>query len=208
MMINMTLSEFLAETASNSPAPGGGSVSALVGALGAALTCMVGSLTTEKDADAATLAKVAGTKAEALRLMEELKGAVDKDTEVFNRVMAAYKLPKATDEEKQARTAAIQTALKGAADEPFRAAGLCLEVMKQALVMLKHGNKNAASDAVVSGLLAHAALYGALCNVKINLNFIRDADYGAAMNERTHALTAAGDALLADLKSLEAEIIG
>ena len=208
MLVKMTLSEFLAETASNSPAPGGGSVSALVGALGAALTAMVGSLTTEKDADAESLAKVAAIKAEAVRLMNSLEAAVDRDTEVFNGVMAAFKLPKATDEEKAARTAAIQAALKGAADEPFSAAALCLDVMKQANAMLKLGNKNAASDAVVSGLLAHAALYGSLCNVKINLNSIKDADYVAKMKERVSALAAESETLLKTLKAQEAEVIG
>lgn len=208
MLINMTLDEFLTEAASATPAPGGGSVSALVGALGAALTSMVCELTTEKDADQATLAQVAQAKTEAMALMDSLKQAVDRDTQVFNKVMDAYRMPKATDEEKQRRSAAIQNSLKEAADEPCRAAELSLEVMKKAHIMLKIGNKNAASDAAVAGLLAHAALHGALYNVKINIGVIKDAEYVSSMKRRSDALIAESDQLLVSLKTLAAEIIG
>lgn len=208
MLINMTLNEFLSEAASATPAPGGGSVSALVGALGAALTSMVCELTTEKDADQATLSQIAQIKAEVLGLMDDLKQAVDRDTQVFNKVMDAYRMPKATDEEKQKRSSAIQNSLKEAADEPCRAAELCLEVMKKAHVMLKIGNKNAASDAAVAGLLAHAALHGALYNVQINVGAIKDADYAGSMKRRSETLISESDRLLVNLKSLAAEVIG
>ncbi|HMM22891.1 MAG TPA: cyclodeaminase/cyclohydrolase family protein [Selenomonadales bacterium] len=208
MLINMTLKDFLAEAASATPAPGGGSVSALVGALGAALTSMVCELTTEKDADPAALAQVAQTKTEVLALMDSLQQAVDRDTQVFNKVMDAYRMPKATDAEKQVRSAAIQNSLKEAADEPCGAAALCLEVMKKASAMLRIGNRNAASDAAVAGLLAHAALHGALYNVKINIGAVKDADYTDRMKRRIDALTAESDQLLASLKALAAEVIG
>jgi len=194
MLINMTMNEFLTETASSSPAPGGGSVSALVGALGAALTLMVCELTTGKDDS--DLTRLAATKAEASRLQEELKQMVDRDTVVFNKVMAAYKMPKASDAEKQVRSASIQETLKAAAEEPFRAAAMCLEVM------------NAASDAAVAGLMAYAALHGALYNVRINISAVKDDAYTATMRDRSQALADEADRILANLKKMAAEIIG
>ncbi|MDR3589116.1 MAG: cyclodeaminase/cyclohydrolase family protein [Negativicutes bacterium] len=206
MLINLTLDQFLAETASASPAPGGGSVSALVGALGAALAAMVCELTSSKEE--AVLTQLAAARNEASRLQEELKQAVDRDTVVFNKVMTAYKLPKASEEEKRVRAASIQDALKAAADEPCRAAELGLEVLKQAVTMLQIGNRNAASDAAVSGLMAHAALHGALYNVRINIGAIKDETYTAAMRVRCHALATEADLVAADLKQLAAEVIG
>lgn len=208
MLIKMSLEDFLAETASASPAPGGGSVAALVGALGAALAAMVGELTGGKDAEPAALALVADARRETGRLLAELKQAVDRDTAVFNKVMDAYRLPKASDGEKSARSAAIQAALKEAAEEPLRAAGYCLEVMGQALIMLENGNKNAASDAAVAGLLGHAALHGSLYNVKINIAAIKDAAYAEAMKRRADALAAEADSLQARIQRLAAEVIG
>jgi methenyltetrahydrofolate cyclohydrolase len=206
MLINMTMNEFLTETASSSPAPGGGSVSALVGALAAALTLMVCELTTDKDDS--DLVRLAAVKAEASQLQEELKQMVDRDTIVFNKVMAAYKMPKASDAEKQVRSVSIQEALKAAADEPFRAAGMCLEVMNQAVTMLEIGNRNAASDAAVAGLTSYAALHGALYNVRININAVKDDAYTATIRDRSQALADEADRMLANLKKMAAEIIG
>lgn len=208
MLINMTLTDFLNETASNSPAPGGGSVSALAGALGAALSSMVGELSIGKDADSDTKTKFQGMIRICKDLMKDLSEAVDKDTEAFNMVMAAFKMPKGTDEEKKARSAAIQEAMKEAAELPYETALLCIDVMNMAIDMLKAGNKNAASDAAVSGMMGYAALYGALYNVKINLNSIKDTEYVEAMKKKVEALISEGEELLLKVKEAAAQNIG
>ena len=150
MLINMTLEEFLKETSSNSPAPGGGSLSALAGALGAALSSMVGNLSIGKDTDKEEKVKMLGKIKICTDLVDSLKDAVDSDTEAFNKVMAAFKMPKETDEDKKARSLAIQEGMKEAAELPYETAVLCIDVMNMAIDMLKEGNKNAASDASVS----------------------------------------------------------
>lgn len=208
MLINKTVEEFVNETASGAPTPGGGSVSALVGALGAALASMVGELTLGKDMDN----EVKHTMQGSVRVCEDLKDslmkAVDEDTEAFNKVMAAYRMPKSTEEEKKARSLAIQEGLMDAAEAPYEAALLCIDVMNVALDMLKDGNKNAASDASVAGFLGYAALNGSVYNIKLNLNSIKDKEYVDTMSSRVKALLQEGEELLSKIKGLSAEIIG
>lgn len=208
MLINMTLEEFLKETASNSPAPGGGSVSALAGALGAALSCMVGNLSIGKDTEKEEKIRIQGKVKICEDLVSSLKDAVDKDTEAFNKVMAAFKMPKETDEDKKARSLAIQEGMKEAAELPYETAVLCIDVMNMAIDMLKEGNKNAASDAAVSGFMGYAALNGAIYNVKINLNSIKDTEYVNVMKPKVEALVAEGEMLLSKIKLLSSEAIG
>jgi methenyltetrahydrofolate cyclohydrolase len=208
MLVNYTISEFLNETASKSPAPGGGSVSALAGALGAALSSMVCNLSTSDDRGSETTAKLEELSRKSHQLMSGLQAGIDRDTEAFNQVMAAYKLPKSTDEEKQKRSASIQQAMKAAADEPFQTAVMCLEGMKMAFTILQIGNKNAASDAAVSGLMAYAGLNGALFNVKINLSSIKDIEYVEKMKCRNAELGAEAERTLLEFKTLANEIIG
>lgn len=207
MLVNMQLEEFLNETSSDSPAPGGGSVCALVGALGAALCSMVGELTIGKEEgeDRARLETMINA---CHSMMDELKAGVDADTGAFNKVISAYKMPKANDEEKKARSAAIQLALKEASELPYKTAKLCMDVMNMAFDMLKVGNRNASSDASVAALLGYAALNGALYNVKINLNSIKDTAYTAEMKQKVDYLTLQSDSLLAAIKAKSAEIIG
>ena len=121
--------------------------------------------------------------------MEKLTRAVDEDAAAFNDVMAAYKMSKTTEEEKQARLATIQQTMKKAALLPLGVAADCLEVLKLAGRILPIGNANAASDAAVSGLMAYAALQGAIYNVKINLGFIRDTDFCADIRKQITALS-------------------
>lgn len=208
MLINMTLNEFLNEAASSSPAPGGGSVCALAGALGAALSSMVGELSVKKDIDEETKDSIESLMLKARSLQDNLEECIDKDTESFNRVLSALKMPKGTDEEKKVRSEAVQESLKYASELPYKTALLCLDVMKIAIEMLKMGNKNAASDASVSGFLAFAALNGALYNVKINLNSIKDNEFVRDRNEKIHALAEESEELLCRIKSISAEIIG
>jgi len=204
----MTLEEFLKETASNSPAPGGGSVSALAGALGAALSSMVGNLSIGKDTTREEKAKMQGKIKICTDLIDSLKDGVDKDTEAFNKVMDAFKLPKETDEDKKVRSSAIQEAMKEAAEQPYETALLCIDVMNMSIDMLKEGNKNAASDAAVSGFMGYAALQGAICNVKINLNSIKDSEYVGTMKSKVEELLEEGEHLLSKIKLLSNEIIG
>lgn len=208
MLYDLTIDNFLDKTSSSSPTPGGGSVCALVGALGAALSSMVGELTVDKDMDGDTKIKIKGSIKICKDLMKSLKEGMDKDTEAFNRVMTSYKMPKTNDEEKQIRSAAIQEALKKAAEEPYEVALLCLDVMKVAIDMLKIGNKNAASDAAVSGFLAYAALNGAIYNVKINLNSIKDEGFVRIMSSSVRSLIDEGEGLLTEIKEISAKVIG
>ncbi|SDF67867.1 cyclodeaminase/cyclohydrolase family protein [Sporolituus thermophilus] len=183
MLVNKTIVEFIDELASASPAPGGGSTAALAGALGAALCAMVAKLTSgDKFQDVA--AEVREISAAASDLKDRLLRYVDEDTAAFNKVMAAYRLPKQAAEEKERRTAAIQQALKEAADLPMAVAQACLDVLRLAVRVIKVGNPNAASDAAVAGALAYAALQGALYNVKINLSSIKDEEYTTRMKAK------------------------
>jgi formiminotetrahydrofolate cyclodeaminase len=208
MLKDMTIEEFLNETASDSPAPGGGSVSALVGALGAALSSMVGELSVGKESNDDIKTEIINYMNECRGLMNGLKESIDKDTDAFNAVMAAFRMPKGTEEEKSKRSIEIQSAIKNAAEVPYNTAVLCLRVMDIATKMLKKGNKNAASDAAVSGLLGYAALNGALYNVKINLNSIKDDQYIQQIKKEVENLTLKGEELLSTIKALSQETIG
>jgi formiminotetrahydrofolate cyclodeaminase len=208
MLKDMTIEEFLYETASDSPAPGGGSVSALVGALGAALSSMVGELSVGKESNDDIKTEIINYMNECRSLMNGLKESIDKDTDAFNAVMAAFRMPKGTEEEKSKRSKEIQSAFKNAAEVPYNTAVLCLGVMDIATEMLKKGNKNAASDAAVSGLLGYAALNGALYNVKINLNSIKDERYVQQVKKEVENLTLKGEELLSTIKALSQETIG
>ena len=155
----ITCGTFLEELASKAPTPGGGAASALCGAVAAALTAMLANLTVGK----------AGR--------EELTALADDDAAVFGKFMAAYKMPKTTDVEKAARTAAIQQAAVAAADVPMQIAEKSMEVLLLARRIIVTGNPNAISDGTVSAIVARAALRSALYNVKINLGLIKDAAY-------------------------------
>ena len=159
----ITCGNFLDELASKAPTPGGGAASALCGAVAAALTAMLANLTVGK----------AGSG----KLREELTALADDDAAVFGKFMAAYKMPKTTDEEKAARTVAIQQAAVAAADVPMQIAEKSMEVLLLARRIIVIGNPNAISDGTVSAIVARAALRSALYNVKINLGLIKDAAY-------------------------------
>ena len=199
MLINMTITEFLAELKSDSPAPGGGSAAALAGAVGAALAAMVGNLTLGNAKYQDAQAEVEAILPQLNSQLAKLEQYIDEDTAVFNQVMAAYRLPKATDDEKQARSQAIQHALKGAAALPMSVADLCLDVLVLSGRMLAIGNTNAASDAAVAGRMAHTALWSAIYNVRINLDAIKDQVFVAAMKDQIKTVTEKGEASLSEL---------
>ncbi|MBE5905366.1 MAG: cyclodeaminase/cyclohydrolase family protein [Lachnospiraceae bacterium] len=180
-MKDMTLEAFCALTESNEPAPGGGSVAALAGALAAALAGMVANLTMgrEKYADVEDEMKV--MEASASALSKELLDGILKDSESFNVYMDALKLPKGTDEEKAARREAMQEGLKAAAIVPLENAKLAYEAMDYAELAVKKGNQNAVTDGKTAMMMARTAVLAAGYNVKINLESIKDEEFVAKM---------------------------
>ena len=199
MLVDLTIKEFLAELKSDSPAPGGGSAAALAGAVGASLAAMVGNLTRGNGKYQDVQAEVEAILPQLNNQLAKLEQYIDEDTAVFNQVMAAYRLPKATDDEKLARSKAIQQALKGAAALPMSVAELCQDVLVLSGRMLVIGNTNAASDAAVAGRMAHTAMWGAIYNVRINLDSIKDQDFVAAMKEQIKTVTEKGEVALVEL---------
>ena len=176
-LITKNISEFLNELASSSPAPGGGSVSALAGALGSALISMVGNLTIGKKKYAEVEAEMRNVINESEKLRGKLSSLIDKDTDAFNLVMSAFGMPKETGDQKNARTAAIESATKEATMVPLDVMHVCLDAVALSETVARKGNTNALSDAGVSALLLRAGCRGAYYNVKINLSSIKDADF-------------------------------
>lgn len=174
MFMEMTMEEFLNELASDSPAPGGGSVSALAGGLGAALVAMVARLTAGRKDPADLEEKIEENLQVTLRLRQNLQEDVDRDTAAYNEVVEAYRMPKKTAAEKEVRSRAIQEALKGATQLPLQVAQRSLEVLRLSLWALEKGNPNTWSDAAVAALMAQSGIEGALANVAINLDGIKD----------------------------------
>jgi len=177
MYVEKPMVVFLDKLASRSPEPGGGSVSALVGALGAALVSMVGNLTLGKEKYADVQDKVEELLGSSEKLRAELQDLIQKDTEVYADVSAAFKLPRETEEEKAERTSRIQDALKLATEVPFEIGEKCLEVAQLSETSAVIGNVGAVSDAGVAVLLAEAAAQSAALNVKINVNSIEDREF-------------------------------
>lgn len=169
MLIKKTVEDFVLETASNSPAPGGGSVSALAGAQAAALISMMANLTKDE--------AVQAVSNDLKPHIDFFLDAVDKDTEAFNGVMKAFGMPKSTDEEKKARSAKIQEEYKVAANVPFEVGMHTLELLPIAEEILAKGNPNSVTDLGVGLLNLRIAMIGAFYNVKINLTAIKDEDY-------------------------------
>ncbi|MEI8216771.1 MAG: cyclodeaminase/cyclohydrolase family protein [Eubacteriales bacterium] len=177
MLIDKTIVELLAETAGDSAVPGGGSIAALSGASAAALVEMVANLTIGKKnyEDVSDLMIGISEKASLLRV--ELLEAVDRDSDAFSKVMEAFKLPKETQEEKEARTIKIQSAFKQAAIVPLGVAQKSKAVLDLAKDVVLKGNKNAVTDGAVAGMMARSAALGAIYNVGINLVSIKDEDF-------------------------------
>lgn len=181
---------FLDELASKAPTPGGGSAAAIMGSMGAALVSMVCNLTIgkEKYAEVEDELKSVLDQSEALRI--RLTDMIQADVRVFDRVMASYGMPKGSDDEKAARSAEIQEALKAATDVPLECAIASAEVIKLSRIVAEKGNLNVISDAGVAVLAGYAALKSAALNVSINIGGIRNA---AFVEQRRSQLFAAVD---------------
>jgi formiminotetrahydrofolate cyclodeaminase len=177
MYIDQPIRHFLDKLASMSPEPGGGSVAALTGSLGAGLVSMVCSLTLGKEKYKDVQPQVEALIKESEKLRSEMQDLIQKDTEVYGGLSEVYKMPKNTDAEKAARTAKMQEALKLACQVPFEIGLKSLEVAKLAGRAAEIGNVAAVSDAGVAVLLAQACAQSAALNVKINVNSIKDDAY-------------------------------
>ena len=179
-LASMTVERFVDEVSSNSPAPGGGSVAALAGSLGAALAAMVANLTVGKKGYEAAWDSSSNLAERAQALKAALLSAVDDDTKAFDDVLAAMRLPKTTDQEKRARSDAIAAAYEKATAVPLATARFCLQAIEVAQEAAVIGNKNSISDAGVGALLAKAGLESAVLNVRINLPSVREGAFKAA----------------------------
>ncbi len=207
-LTKLSCQEFLAKLASNAPTPGGGGGAAMAGALAVALTSMVGNLTVGKEKFVEHEAEVQEILAKAETLRLQMLNLVNADAEVFNSFMACYKLPKTTEEEKLARSQAIQNAAKKAAGVPFKIAEGCLEVMKLADRIAVIGNHGAITDAAVSAIMARAALRSAVYNVVVNLKLIKDEAYNQAMYSKLEAMQKVAEALEKTTLATTNEVLG
>jgi formiminotetrahydrofolate cyclodeaminase len=192
---NQTLQAFLDNLASDAPAPGGGGAAAAVGAMGAALVSMVCNLTVGRDKFAAVEDQMEEILSKSEELRDKLTKMMQEDVEAFNAVMAAFRLPKATPEEKAIRREAIQNAAKTAALVPLSTAQACAEVIELTQPAAEMGNPNVLSDAGVAALCAQTGLKGAALNVLINLGMIKDESFVAKCRGDLDQILAKHDAL-------------
>jgi glutamate formiminotransferase/formiminotetrahydrofolate cyclodeaminase len=187
-LVSMKVTSFLSELASSSPAPGGGSVAALAGSLGAALSSMVCNLTIGKEKYAEVQSEIKDTQKKSEQLRKELTNLIDEDTEAFNDVMKAFKMPKETEEQKSKRSKAIQEGYKTAAKVPLKTAKTCEKILDIAMIVAEKGNQNSITDATVSALMANAGVQSAILNVEINLGSIKDEDFVKKISKELEAI--------------------
>lgn len=176
-LINMNLAAFADETASESPAPGGGSISAYVGTLGISLGTMVANLSAHKPGWDERWKEFSDWAEKGQKIKNELLWLVDEDTNAFNKIMQAFSMPKASEEEKAARTKAIQEATKYATEVPFKVMELTYSSMEIIKAMVSLGNPNSVTDAGVGALCARSAVMGSYLNVKINAKGLTDKSF-------------------------------
>jgi len=199
-LLDMTLPGFANETASESPAPGGGSISAYVGALGISLGTMVANLSSHKRGWDDRWEEFSNYADEGQGIKDQLLAMVDEDTNAFNEIMNAMRLPKDSAEEKAARLEAIQAATIYAVEVPLKVMEVALNSMKMIQTMAEIGNPNSVTDAGVGALCARTAVYGAYLNVKINLGDVKDKDYVNRILEQA-------DAMLKEANDREKEVM-
>ncbi len=206
-LVSMTVERFVDEVSSSSPAPGGGSVAALAGSLGASLAAMVANLTVGKAGYEPAWESLSSLAERAQALKAALLRAVDDDTQAFDDVLAAMRLPKLGEEQQRAREAALAAAYEQATAVPLATARLCLQALELAEAAAVSGNRNSASDAGVGALLARAGLEAALLNVRINLPSVREGAFKTATLAEIEALPAKSvSALARTLAAVEASL--
>ncbi len=192
-LADLSIKEFLAKTASNSPVPGGGSIAALSAAIAASLSEMVAHLTIGKKSYEALEEEMQEISKDAFQYRERLIRYIDKDSNAYNGVMGAFKLPKGTEQERKNREGAIQEALINATLVPLDVARDAFRIIELTGKAVKQGNKNAVTDAAVAVMMARTAALSALYNVKINLASIKDTDFVEEIRE--------------EIKHMESEIV-
>lgn len=195
-LVSMNLVDFANETASESPAPGGGSISAYMAALGVSLATMVANLSAHKPGWDERWEEFSNWAVKGEALKNDLLKLVDEDTAAFNKIMAAFSLPKGTEEEKKSRTQEIQNATKYAIEVPFKVMELSFAAMEICKAMCADGNPNSVTDAGVGALCARSAVMGAFLNVRINASGLTDKAYTSAIIEKGKII---------EQKTLEAE---
>lgn len=199
-LVDLTLTRFAQETASESPAPGGGSISAYLGALGASLAAMVANLSSHKKGWDEQWEYFSDWAQKAQDLQRKLLTLVDEDTQAFNKIMNAFSLPKSNEEEKRKRTQAIQDATLYATQIPIQTMRSCYEVYAIADAMTAKGNPNSITDAAVGALCIRSAIYGAYLNVKINASGLKDKEVALKLIDEA-------EKILAESKGYEEKII-
>ena len=192
-LADLSIKEFLAKTASNSPVPGGGSIAALSAAIAASLSEMVANLTIGRRGFEAIEEEMREIVKDAFQYRERLIRYIDKDSNAYNDVMAAFKLPKGTEHERNNREETIQEALKNAALVPLDVAKDAFKIIELAEKVVKQGSKNAITDVAVATMMARTAVLSALYNVKINLASIKDTEFVEVIRE--------------EIKNMESEIV-
>lgn len=200
-MKKLTLEEFCAGTASSDPTPGGGSVAALAGALGCALSEMVANLTLGKNGYEDVQGEMASLLKEGEAVRETLLSLIDSDCAAYGGYMAALKLPKETDEEKALRKVALQKAAIASAVAPLQIARTAIRILPLCQAVTERGNKNVVSDALISAMLARTAVRSAIINVRINLSSVGNAELAAALESECKALEATAVAYETDIFS-------
>ena len=188
MLVDLTVKEFLNKVSGSDPVPGGGSVAALNGAIASALTAMVANLTIGKKNYEAHQELMIHIAEIASQQVSQFAVDVDRDSDAYNQVFDCFKMPKATDEEKAARSAAIQEATKYAAMVPMQVARQAYELMSIISDVAHLGNQNAVTDACVAMMSARSAVLGALMNVRINLGSIKDTEFVQQLRQEADEL--------------------
>ena len=187
-----TVSGLLAAFRSSEPTPGGGSAAALAGAAGASLLAMVAGLPKPRAAESGDLERLKDAGIRATALASRLESLINEDSDAYSHVVEAFRLPKSNDEEKAARSAAVQRALTGATETPLTVMRHCVEALALAPAVMELGNENATTDAQVGVGLLKAGLQGAGANVEINLGSLKDAGYVARVREESARLLLVG----------------
>ena len=188
MLTDLTVKDFLNKVAGSDPVPGGGSIAALNGALASALAAMVANLTIGKKKYAEVQEDMQAIAQEAERLMGDFTADIDRDSDAYDRVFACFKMPKETDEEKAARSAAIQEATKYAAQVPLEVARRACALMPLIAEVALKGNQNAVTDACVAMMSARNAVLAAVLNVRINLSSLKDTELAARLQAEADGL--------------------
>ena len=201
MLRDLSVKWFVYETSSDSPAPGGGSIAALSAATSAALIEMVANLTIGKKGYEEVTNEMEKVKETASQYKDKFINYIDEDSNSFNKIMEAFKLPKETDNEKALRTNTIQLAFKGAANVPLNVGKDAFELLELAKIVILKGNQNAVTDGAVAAMQARTAVHGAFYNVKINLGSIKDEEFVKDAQRQMEEIETKVDAIEKDILS-------